>query len=126
MRLFAARLPQPPKKLIPGWQPQLIRATWWASPQTGLLYPPEWLEAYLVYAAVVLGLAAVGAVSIVMAIDEYINRWSGGMVTVMHNLSAELEMALRGLSRRWLLARGWGPPRRDWPPHAPDSHAHAR
>jgi hypothetical protein len=35
---------------------------------------------------------------IVMAIDEYINRWSGGMVTVMHNLSAELEMALRGLT----------------------------
>ena len=38
---------------------------WWASPQTGLLYPPEWLTAYLVYAGVVLGLAAVGAVSIV-------------------------------------------------------------
>jgi hypothetical protein len=35
---------------------------------------------------------------IVMAIDEYINRWSGGMVTVMHNLSHDLEMALRGLS----------------------------
>ena len=35
---------------------------------------------------------------IVMAIDEYINTWSGGMVTVMHNLSAQLEMALRGLS----------------------------
>lgn len=35
---------------------------------------------------------------IVMAIDEYINNWSGGMVTVMHNLSAQLEMALRGLS----------------------------
>ena len=35
---------------------------------------------------------------IVMAIDEYINRWSGGMVTVMHKLSHDLEMALRGLS----------------------------
>jgi len=35
---------------------------------------------------------------IVMAIDEYINNWSGGMVTVMHNMSAQLEMALRGLS----------------------------
>ncbi|HEX6837757.1 MAG TPA: hypothetical protein VF334_14355 [Polyangia bacterium] len=35
---------------------------------------------------------------IVMAIDEYINNWSGGMVTVMHDLSAQLEMALRGLS----------------------------
>jgi len=35
---------------------------------------------------------------IVMAIDEYINRWSGGMVTVMHNLSHDLEMALRGIS----------------------------
>ena len=35
---------------------------------------------------------------IVMGIDEYIDRWSGGMVTVMHNLSHDLEMALRGLS----------------------------
>ena len=35
---------------------------------------------------------------IVMATDEYINRWSGGMVTVMHGLSHDLEMALRGLS----------------------------
>ena len=35
---------------------------------------------------------------IVSAIDEYINRWSGGMVTVMHKLSSDLEMALRGLS----------------------------
>jgi hypothetical protein len=35
---------------------------------------------------------------IVMAVDEYINRWSGGMVTTMHNLSHQLEMALRGLS----------------------------
>jgi hypothetical protein len=42
---------------------------WWASPQTGLLYPPEWLDAYLVYAAVVLGLAAVGAVAIVRGGD---------------------------------------------------------
>jgi hypothetical protein len=35
---------------------------------------------------------------IVMGIDEYINTWSGGMVTTMHNLSHDLEMALRGLS----------------------------
>jgi len=35
---------------------------------------------------------------IVMGIDEYIDRWSGGMVTVMHNLTHDLEMALRGLT----------------------------
>jgi hypothetical protein len=35
---------------------------------------------------------------IVSAIDEYVNTWSGGMVTVMHQLSQNLEMALRGLS----------------------------
>lgn len=38
---------------------------WWASPQMGMLYPPEWLHAYLAYAAVVLALAGVGALSIV-------------------------------------------------------------
>ncbi|HEX9102579.1 MAG TPA: hypothetical protein VF997_10260, partial [Polyangia bacterium] len=43
---------------------------------------------------------------IVMAIDEYINRWSGGMVTVMHNLSAQLEMALRGLTMHSRLVVG--------------------
>jgi hypothetical protein len=43
---------------------------------------------------------------IVMAIDEYIDRWSGGMVTVMHNLSAQLEMALRGLSMHSRLVVG--------------------
>ena len=43
---------------------------------------------------------------IVMAIDEYINNWSGGMVTVMHNLSAQLEMALRGLSTHNRLVLG--------------------
>jgi hypothetical protein len=35
---------------------------------------------------------------IVMGIDEYIDRWSGGMVTVMHDLTHDLEMALRGLT----------------------------
>jgi hypothetical protein len=35
---------------------------------------------------------------IVMAIDEYINNWSGGMVTTMHDLAQQLEAALRGLS----------------------------
>src|SRR5207302_3244663 len=35
---------------------------------------------------------------IVHAIDEYINRWSGGLVTTMHRLSSDLEMALRGIS----------------------------
>jgi hypothetical protein len=34
---------------------------------------------------------------VVMAIDEYINGWSGGMVTTMHNLAQDVEMALRGL-----------------------------
>jgi hypothetical protein len=34
---------------------------------------------------------------IVMGIDEYINGWSGGMVTTMHQLAQDLEMALRGL-----------------------------
>ena len=34
---------------------------------------------------------------ITMAIDEYINGWSGGMVTTLHGLSGDLEMALRGL-----------------------------
>jgi hypothetical protein len=43
---------------------------------------------------------------IVMAIDEYIDRWSGGMVTVMHNLSQQLEMALRGLSTHSRLVIG--------------------
>ena len=43
---------------------------------------------------------------IVMAIDEYVNRWSGGMVTVMHNLSQQLEMALRGLSTHQRLVIG--------------------
>jgi hypothetical protein len=35
---------------------------------------------------------------IVHAIDDYINSWSGGLVTTMHNLSHDLEMALRGLT----------------------------
>jgi hypothetical protein len=35
---------------------------------------------------------------IVHAMDEYINRWSGGMVTTMHKLSSDLEMALRGIA----------------------------
>src|SRR5207302_7703078 len=35
---------------------------------------------------------------IVMAMDEYINNWSGGMVTTMHDLAQQLEMALRGLT----------------------------
>jgi hypothetical protein len=34
---------------------------------------------------------------IVSAIDEYINGWSGGMVNTMHNLSQDIEAALRGL-----------------------------
>ena len=38
---------------------------WWASPQMGMLYPTDWLNMYLVYAASVLALAALGAVSIV-------------------------------------------------------------
>ncbi|MCA1647143.1 MAG: glycosyltransferase family 39 protein [Chloroflexi bacterium] len=37
---------------------------WWASPQMGMLYPPMWLAAYQGYAAVILGFALVGAVSI--------------------------------------------------------------
>src|SRR5262249_50935062 len=43
---------------------------------------------------------------IVMAMDEYINSWSGGMVTTMHNLSHDLEMALRGLSTHNMLVVG--------------------
>jgi hypothetical protein len=35
---------------------------------------------------------------IVMAIDDYINKWSGGLVTTMRGISQQLEMALRGLS----------------------------
>jgi hypothetical protein len=38
---------------------------WWASPQMGMLYPPEWLNLYLVYAASVLVLAGLGALGIV-------------------------------------------------------------
>jgi hypothetical protein len=34
---------------------------------------------------------------ITMGIDEYINRWSGGMVTTMHDLSVDVEAALKGL-----------------------------
>jgi 4-amino-4-deoxy-L-arabinose transferase-like glycosyltransferase len=37
---------------------------WWMSPQAGLLYPRAFLAVYQVYAAAVLGLAAVGAVVI--------------------------------------------------------------
>src|SRR5262249_24515130 len=35
---------------------------------------------------------------IVMAIYVYINRWSGGMVAVMQNLTGQVEKALRGIS----------------------------
>jgi hypothetical protein len=35
--------------------------------------------------------------AITMGIDEYINRWSGGMVSVMHQMSIDLTMGLRGL-----------------------------
>jgi hypothetical protein len=38
---------------------------WWLSPQAGMLYPPSWLAAYEVYAAIILGLAIVGATGIV-------------------------------------------------------------
>ena len=37
---------------------------WWLSPQAGLLYPPTWLAAYGLYAAVILMFAAVGAIAI--------------------------------------------------------------
>lgn len=37
---------------------------WWASPQQGLLYPAQWLHAYQLYAAVILGFGLIGAVSI--------------------------------------------------------------
>jgi hypothetical protein len=37
---------------------------WWFSPQSGLLYPPHYLVAYQIYDAVVLGCAAIGALSI--------------------------------------------------------------
>jgi hypothetical protein len=43
---------------------------------------------------------------ITMAIDEYINRWSGGMVTVMHGISQDVEMALRGLKSKHSLVLG--------------------
>ena len=43
---------------------------------------------------------------IVMAIDEYINGWSGGMVTTMHNLSQDIEAALRGLKAHNRLTLG--------------------
>lgn len=34
---------------------------------------------------------------VVKGIDEYINRWSGGLLTEMHDLAQDIEMALRGL-----------------------------
>jgi hypothetical protein len=34
---------------------------------------------------------------ITKGIDEYINRWSGGLVTTLHGISGDIEMALRGL-----------------------------
>ena len=37
---------------------------WWMSPQAGLLYPPSWLAAYGLYAAVILTFAAFGALAI--------------------------------------------------------------
>jgi hypothetical protein len=37
---------------------------WWLSPQAGMLYPPSWLAAYGLYAAVVLTFAVVGAAAI--------------------------------------------------------------
>jgi Dolichyl-phosphate-mannose-protein mannosyltransferase len=38
---------------------------WWLPQQAGVMYPPEWLGAYQVYAIVILSLAVMGAVGIV-------------------------------------------------------------
>ncbi len=38
---------------------------WWFSPQSGLFYPSAWLASYQVYDALILGLAALGALKII-------------------------------------------------------------
>lgn len=38
---------------------------WWAGPSTGLIYPPWWTAAYLLYWTLIVGLAAVGTVRLV-------------------------------------------------------------
>jgi 4-amino-4-deoxy-L-arabinose transferase-like glycosyltransferase len=39
-----------------------LKAFWWSSDTTGLLYPPEWLSGYYVWSATILLLAALGCV----------------------------------------------------------------
>jgi hypothetical protein len=43
---------------------------------------------------------------IIKAIDTYVDRWSGGLVTTLHGISQQLEMALRGLSMHSKLVLG--------------------
>jgi hypothetical protein len=43
---------------------QKLAAFWWLPPRAGLLYPPAWLVAYKVYAAVIFVLAASGGLAI--------------------------------------------------------------
>jgi 4-amino-4-deoxy-L-arabinose transferase-like glycosyltransferase len=41
-----------------------LKAFWWSSDTTGLLYPPAWLSGYYLWSAAILLLAAVGAASV--------------------------------------------------------------
>jgi hypothetical protein len=76
---------------------------WWMSPQAGILYPPSWLAAYGLYAAVVLPFALVGAITILRSGSPQERSLLGMLVAISFVLAVIHALSYVEGRHRWAI-----------------------